>query len=196
MGLPINYRKSSEGVIASYDFFDFAARVGYKRFYGLRNNEGDRLIVSAIDSNSTNTAVTDGGATIYFDIMFNSPNGVYGSAFFSALYSVYNSTGNPKTSLTIEPFKVNIDTTTTSLATAITTDEITGGGTIAYKRCGAIIEIPKTHFKKGEKLRLKVILNRTGDTSGQRILYHNPMNVTVGGYSTTLLFDVPFLVDL
>ena len=63
-------------IIASFDFFDFAAGAGYKKFYlaGIRDSVGDKFILTTdgtLNASSGNFKLDTGTLTADFDIQFN-----------------------------------------------------------------------------------------------------------------------------
>lgn len=207
-GLP-QFVTGGTGQIASYDYYDLSARTGYKRFYALVCNEGSKLLTSAIDGNNFKTNTTTTGsptATKSFDLTFQAPNIVGGTGFIALTYEVFGGSGAGTTSaytkVTVK--KVDIASTVTTIGSQVTTDTVSAtGSTWTSRRAQVAIDITRTHFAIGEKLRLEIEFWCTcANPSPQVNFYHDPGNrgtpyneqYTLAAPRTDIVFDVPFRV--
>lgn len=165
-GIPAVYRKSSEGAVASYDYYDFAEGTGIKMFYGasqaisgattyfLTENAVYSKVIETGGDNATHadyTLVSD----IDFDLApFNMPKTIGGKALFNFFQKAYSG-GVCSGANLIRVRKWN-GTTETEIA-SVWTDGLTNiDGTHRYNFVLAPLTIPDTHFKRGEQLRVTV----------------------------------------
>ena len=199
--IPNNFQISGEAAVASYDFFDIAEGTGIKVFYGMDNETSagatqDSLgnAIIAVDGETTTT-----GSTYNFDLApFNLPKIITGTAYFQcALKGGTN--GGDDIYVTAQLQKWD-GTTATNITSAVQSATIIGQaiGWVTFP-----LTCTKTHFKKGEILRL-VVVSTMGAGTGW--FSHSPTNrdttqfaIGTGGGevpSSQMLVLVPFDLDL
>ena len=214
--LPTNIPIPVEAAIASYDYYDIAEGTGIKKFYGYVTKDSAGLKyylgIDAVYSSLIETVTAAAeypGYNIQLDLdfdltPFNLPRIIKGTALINQAMHVFVGTKPSVNAYIIYKVRKWDGTTETEIA-SIQTETITG---IAEKIFSIPITIPKTHFKKGEILRLSVqIYAAIGDpgtgTGGGTVIGHDPKNRD-GTYLTpstddtiTLLeFYCPFSIDL
>lgn len=188
--LPIAFRKASENQIATYDFFDALQQVGYKTFYGTKDESGNyRLITTQLDSIITYFEILGGTTSgeINFDVTFNQAATIKGDLFFQATFTVKSDAShNNQATPTVRILKVdssNAESTIGTLVNITTFQANTGNNTVGYR---ALIDfnIAETNFGVGEKLRIEVILNKSdNDSTSAARVYHDPTSRTTLGSS-------------
>jgi hypothetical protein len=205
MTIPTKYAAPQEQAVASYSFYDLTTKVGYKTFYGAKFKENatdkfylvtDRIDPTEFATNSNNNTALE----INYDLGFNVPLIMKGTAFFTC---TFRQTGSGGTTATITAYHVNEAGTETQLGDSV--DEIFATGTTPYNNYfihGAAVVIPNRKFKAGEKFRLSV--STTAGGAGSSVNHqHDPNNITAVGdigvadYPITALTAVlPFRIDL
>ena len=196
MGIPRVYRKSGEKAIASYNFTDIAEGTGIVIFKLATARDSSAtlqkiLIESNIysDSISTETAGSSSGSATKtgntdFDLtIFNLPKIIGGTAFVNIGWGCEgnsNNQGGTNAFLIVKIRKWDGSTETDlgeGKSSTIVGPESAGsftGITSALK-----IDIPKTHFKKGNNLRVTVeewTLLGGGSNPGSVHIGHDPQN--------------------
>ena len=205
MVLPQIYRKSSLAV-ASYDWLDYTAGVGYKRFLGAGAIDStgvtlfltNKVLESATNDGSTRAIWTAGeDIDLNFDITFGVPAVVGGGdAFLTFTVSKPANTGG---NAVINLYHVDLAAAETSIGTKTTrTYAVTGGG--EYYRETIVIAITKKAFAIGEKLRLSITF--TTDAGDSITMYHDPdtfltftdtASRTIG---SDLKLEMPFVIEI
>ena len=223
MPVPIMYRKSGEGAIASYAYTDIAEGTGVVLFYGFNSHDDGtddyHLGINAVRSNDKITINTAAGAAnakrldIDFDVTFNRPQNIKGNAIgtISWIAGDSNTANYGGTSYAVMKIRKWDGTTETEIASntkseTFTVPNLEANGTVKLVRAN-IASV--NHFKKGETLRVTIELWSTGGSSGTTIgLCHDPADraVTTAEYgvsgidlapeTTQLKIYVPFVLDL
>jgi hypothetical protein len=203
MPIPIYYRKSAEGATASYDWFDFASNVGYKRFYAAGATHASAAKVyfltttSGMNSDFENCGYDGNSADIDFDITFNMP-------IILAASNVYvNVSTRSQNAATTSHFHITVyhvtGVTETSLGTIESSTITQGGAGSAYYRRAVVVPITEKHFKKGDKLRINLVWTCSNggyvyfDPASSLSLTEATTGRTIG---TNLTVDVPIKIDL
>jgi len=163
-GHPQPFPPLSEGVIASYDYYDFASGYGYKTFYPC-------ILTGPVYALTTETIYSEteyiaGDYDVDFDIEFKRACDIKGEVLVNVAISRYNSTGSPVTiGYTCTIYIRHWDgTTETQLGNAaVTASESIG--TTEYRRFihGAKITVAEKHFKAGDSLRVTFVMVKTAD---------------------------------
>lgn len=214
MALPMKHRKSGEGAIASYDWTDIAEGVGYRTFYGVFNLSGSTgLLVNSrsVYSGTYNGyhTVSDPLTTSYVKVIskdfattFNLPKIVKGKVLINAGHLLGlegTSGGSVSVYDNVTIYKNNVSIGTMSGSEIIAT---TGIGLATSGMSSVIVDIPKTHFKKNDELKVlvDVYAKKTGTQLATTSLGHDPIgrdpDSTYARASTTLFINVPFVIDL
>ena len=220
MPIPILYRKSSEAGVASYDFFDLASGQGIVTIYGGAVYTGVTTksylltsqtfysddVVTSISGASYSTATK--ALDIDFDMSLNRPLTIKGNAIVNIPIGIQAGSG--------DTFTINANAILRRWDGTTETDIITASG--AYLS-GALItgdylrgmtaiklNIPQTHFKAGETLRLTAEIY--GDTQngnpGTYFIGHDPLNrastednpISWGTYPSIMSIQLPTKIDL
>ena len=203
MGLPIEFRRSGEGAVASYDWFDFASGAGYKRYYcaGAYETTNPKYFLttnSNIDGDYDNLSIST-SSDLDFDITFNTPLTIAGAdAIFN--WTIYLVNAAATSSVAINVYHVTSGGTETSIGTA-TSKTFTASGAGYIRQC-LKFGLTQKSFGVGEKLRINVIWTET-DASANIRLFFDPasrQSVTEGGTGATITTDftcdIPFRIDL
>ena len=216
MPIPVKYLKSAESAIASYSYADIADGTGNIVFYGYDYNESGvkyyRLTQTAIFSQDIETT-GDGFAAgvtgdnksldLDFDVTLNSPRIIKGDAKVIASFN-NKITGGVMDAALLYKFRKWDGAAETFLASGSsmrisnnTVDTVT-----------TIINIPRTHFKKGETIRLTVedwsLAKQAGFAASGTTLTHDPKDrdgtVIIPSTDATdtskLEVHIPFVLDL
>jgi len=203
MVIPINYRKSAEGSIASYDYFDIAEGTGIIVLYGAQDAAGNYVLSNQTLFSATIETSTTTSLEMNFDLApFNLPKDIKGTAIVSYGTSIQGNTGGGTLLFTF--YKVS-DSVETSM----------GSCTVSHNKPFVLGEflsatLTETHFKIGDSLRLSVLLTDNSDVGIGFGL--DPLNrdgtASYGGFNlnltpsttpsvtTQLKFYCPFKIDI
>ena len=192
----------------NYDWIDVAGATGHIEFNGLNafDTDGDNWILIQSDNNSivsdlggTNlikrTEKTTNGGTSFeedFDLTpFQLPRTLEGDAFFRI--GLVGAGANVTTCIItakIRKWDGSLETEIASKASAAFT-------LLAETTRTLQITVPRTHFKKGENLRLTVTIS-SADSGNQYRIGHDPQDKAVASVSagnTKLSLTIPFKLD-
>jgi len=204
MALPNYYVQVGEQAIASYDFYDLATRIGYKKFYGcaqynssdtastapaaMTNSTAYFLAVDTVQSDPIYTPHTgtplngtwSNAIDIDFDLIFSNPQIISGDAFINATVQVTDAGLNGDLYVTTKYFIRHYDgSTETDLGSGFGRYEYTNETTEVHRDC-VKINIPLTKFKVGDRLRVtaQVIWASNHATPNDKscLIYHDPAN--------------------
>lgn len=226
MGIPINYRKTREAAIATYDFVDIASGTGYRIFYGGQAPSGSTFLsgqqiasdrVSMDSGAAAAVAANEASATPKvnrnFDMLFNLPQNIKGKAIIEIPHGWYDS-GNQTTYQKIFCQIQKWDGTTATTLVACSGGQwlaLGQGAAAENKDTNSTVtgEIPLTHFKKGESLRLNIYDNTWEAGGNAHRVYigadplgrlqtdkDNDAQVKFISGSTVLKAYIPFRIDL
>lgn len=198
MSVPQVYRKSAEGTIASYSFYDLTTGTGYKKFYGIDSISGANaiysLVTEAVTSNTDST--TFSSCNLNFDLDINVPTILKGRAFFEQPIGV--ATAGDTITISGAFYKVNSGGTASLIGTPVSLDispNALGSGNSWCYITGSV-DIPQPLvFKKGEKIRYNIIVSGIASTGR---LFHDTRGVSVSASYpfTNLIVYLPFRIDL
>ena len=182
MGIKRTYRGIPEPNLASYDFYDLATGTGYKNFYGadlsLSGASTYRLTTQTPYALVGSTSYYEVASDLDFDVTFEVPITLEGDCLVSVPIT---SGSNFTATLTLRFYKVD-GVTETLIGEAMNASK-------ALNNSSAIItwvyDMPLTHFKRGEKLRLNLIGSNPGGTK-ILIYLHDPKSRSLGAPATTI----------
>ena len=219
--LPVNFRKSQETAVATYNYTDIASGTGFVIFYA--GKLADSNVLSSFTFYSDNVLEPTAAltATTYtllndddYDVMFNTPRAIEGNAIITVPMGMYPTANDKnvtlKATVTIRKWD---GTTETDIATNDGVFEINGASSATlYTKMTAIdITVPRTSFKAGETLRLTIAFYGKVETAGNsKVWYgHDPKsrpttdeelaasaNYTFSTDPSILEFHCPFKLDL
>lgn len=219
MPLPMTYRKGVTPPIASYDFFDIAEGTGVVEFFGAEvETHGGADYVLTHSEIYAEGILTDGvlpgtfAAAVFnqdFDISFNIPKIIKGTALFNIPVGIYQTNANAgEIYATIDIKKVSgaVSSTLASVQSSTWTGEGGAGGTTQHY-LSFPATISKTKFKRYDTLRLTIKLySRVTAGSGRWAIWHDPkgrndtLNATwtsVSNFMSGVLSAyIPFVIDL
>lgn len=216
--------RTSIGAIASYDFTSLLTKTGYVNLYGTKNQSGYALTPNNVYSETVMTVTTSSAGTdtiqhdVDFDIQFNTPQNLKGNLIANVPVGIRNTAGSAQSyNLYVKVYvrKWN-GTTETEIANATGTTLAWGGtttanGAQATAMLSVSINVPLTHFKIGEYLRITTEVHGwNGGAASEYYLGHDPKNRatdlknftlsgaarTFGNDPTTLLILTPFRADI
>lgn len=210
MGVPVVYRKVNQQIIASYDGIDANLGLGYKTYYAFDNASGNYLMGGAIiDSNNkyTDESPTSVNSTLEFDkdfdILFKFPETVEGKLLLN--YTLEPLSGGVNVFYyyhTVFIYHVDGAGTETQLATFTEAEKTVLAGGSLTRRILQALDISKTRFAIGEKLRLTFHIYmkyQTAVSNNKVRLWHDPSSRDVA-YDTDNMTDftmsVPFRIQL
>ena len=145
-------------ILASYDYFDFATGLGYKKYYmaGLADSVGNKFILTDDDgllADLDNYRVGANGTDVDFDITFNNTISIAAAnatisytikteaaAAITMAWTIYHVRGGSETSL------------------GTITDSTTTAGGLAYYRKSMKVALTAKDFQIGDILRVNVIV--------------------------------------
>ena len=182
--VPINFPTPTEGSIASYDWTDVAEGSGYVIFYGTETRTStastpiliNTIIPSAGDAGQR---FIEDNQTWSIDVgAFNLPKIVNGTAYVSC--ALKKGTGN--TYITVKFQKVDAASATTDISSTIQSNTASTDGFNFLVPAA----LTKTHFKKGEKLRLSLGIS---DGTASKIWY-DPTGTDGAAFRVYVPFDL------
>lgn len=190
--------------IASYDFTDIAEGTGMVKFEGTVSKTSTStsfILVKPTLKSSQITTIKNGTGSITLDFYtskFILPQTVKGTAL---LVATIGATHNSSARLDIQLKKGD----GTVISAQITTPTFTGDGgsqeTLATETLTQIPITNTTHFKKGEQIRMTIILTETGTNDAE--LGHDPLNgdgnyikPSSTSHTTSLKLYIPFRIDI
>lgn len=204
MALPMPFQISGGNISPSYDWFDFAAGAGYKRFYAAACDiSGSTLYFltsKQIDGDVTarSVTITNTNTELNFDITFNSPITI---ATSEAVINWTTQQSNGASVYAIFTFyHVDASSTETSIGT-VTTSTRNAGADVNDRRLTKV-SLTQKSFGVGEKLRLEVKFYTSGAGKNATIFYDPASRQTFAESATgatigsDLTIDVPFRIDL
>lgn len=218
--LPQTFPDPGTAAITSYSFIEVADGTGVAVFYAGKRNEGGSAsggILASQQFYSTpvltyQTITLDAnyslGAHQNFYATFNRPINVKGQCLVTIPFGIKANdafTYSMFASGALVKVSGGVDTTLFRLSGAITTKALTDDEYVyALDTIGA--ELPFTHFKKGDQLKLEIqILAKGGAAGNDVMLGHDPqsraLNIntttpTFGTEETTLTLNLPIQLDL
>lgn len=199
MAIPTTFPPVQNQAIASYSYTDIAEGTGMTNFY----------LAQTIDSTGTNTILTTqlarsavneistgdaAGREDDFDLTaFNIPKTIEGTALISFHQRDTDSTSNNSVTITIKKWD---GTTETELGTNTTE-------TINDESKRVLLEIPltRTHFRKGDVLRVTMKITRGGTFpgAGEGIYGTSPaaeISDNLAATETKSIITIPFILDV
>ena len=213
MGIKQIYRNTGEGAVASYDFTEIANGLGIVDFNGFSTNSGGvesfHLTNGSPFSNLVDTSGSLTGAagtTLEFDFdssPFNLPRSIRGDTSVVLSWKVTNNTSSNSNFVYATLNKLD-GTTETLLST--TSGAILDSGIGARTNTLSFNGVPKTHFKKGEQVRLTVGIQvvTAGNDPKRGFFAFDPQNrdgfnispSTDSSSTSKLIMSLPFDIDL
>lgn len=210
-GIPQNFQAISN-VLANYNFVDIAAGTGYINFYA--GNTVDKVLLSNFTYYSdvikhTSGAITFGADQLLFDVDFdtvlNRPLDVRGLGIVNVPIACNTASG----SSFVNGYVTVILRKWNGVETDIVSNTSSGwsvASAITYDTLSVDLDIPLTHFKIGETLRLtlKVYGSGTGDNPGaaRYVSYADDPKGRTTGWDTSgavpsqLMFQCPVRLNL
>ena len=203
MAIQRRYRNIAQRSIASYDYTDIAEGTGVVKFYAYSSASSlaetyNLTTDSSINSRNIFSSLsgTPGNSYTYnFDLQaFNLSKVVKGTAIVNGLMTYHPGTNNQVY------VKAQILKWDGSTETAIS-GQIQSQNNVGVESTFCIkLPLTETHFRKGEILRLKMVLYAIG--SDVASLFHDPQGRVAGDFSTTATYSstlrilMPFRLDL
>lgn len=223
MTVPIYHRKGAEKAIASYDYTDIAEGTGTVIYY-LTKTAQDSVTSGALVSNTpysqavmtlTQQACPQNVYVLVhdedFDLKFNLPKVIKGKCTINIAEGQREENDDAYRSYIHAYLEKVSNGTATSLVDAsggTLIGQAGGAGTYTYNVDAIEVDIPKTHFKKGDMLRLTVkqwaTCHNTSGNNAQIFFGHDPKNrattdmeaYTFGTAPSISQIHVPFVIDL
>jgi len=218
------YAQTQEPAIASYSYTDIAAGTGVQTFYAASATSGANFILTSETLYSENVmtwAGTDNAnyakkIDLDFDVELNLPRRIKGDLIANVPFGIgwkEASTGtNSYAVVTLK--KVDVNDAETTIATATGKVLGIGGTAIGQVMDCIILDVPLTHYKKGEKIRITVEIwaKRENAVTVFVLLGHDPQSRAYGYWDqinggapkdfdfgttpTNMSFRIPFVLDL
>ena len=209
--LPPHFRKATPGKITNYGFADVITGKAYLQLYAGTGENNNTLLGFQFDSSDILTeADGDTGDSmtkekdIDFDIEFETTQQIEGTAIINITHGVQGASAPQVDSfLIVKLIHVDATPTETILATKQTPTIINAPNPEA-ERYAIDLDIAKTDFKRGEKLRLTVELWVDGSDAGVYAFFcHDPngrapiasetnTNSVTDSHDTSLNLWIPF----
>lgn len=206
MAIPTIFGEQSSP-IASYSYNDISEGTGTVIYYGACASTATATYEYLLTKESSFVSAKSGWlallnnteTTFNFDVNFNLPKYVQGSAFVAVPFYL-NTLGSAagRSAYTKCTFYKWDGATETAISSEITSESFTIGAGVAssYGTVVSKIALTSTQFKRGETLRLKLKANIT---NGAGTIYagigFSPSNQVTGWTSSRLSCFVPFRID-
>ncbi len=224
MTLPKVYRNVGERAIATYDYIDIAEGTGVIKFQGFEtetvsagnfdyNLSRNTLISTEIETTSADVSlvVTPGTKLLDLDFdlaQFNLPKIIKGTAYIGTSFAITDTGGaGSANGYMIYKLRKWDGSSETEIASVQSITRTTGAS--SCERVSLPLTIPKTHFKKGDILRLTIegwAFESGGDATGKITAAHDPSNsegtIIISAnfqgetFTTKLDVHIPFVIDL
>lgn len=197
------YRKTGEGSISSYSFYDLATGTAYKTFYGMDAISGSSVIRNlspdTITSLTGYDSQTNQKQDLDFDLQINKPLTLYGDAIINVPISAVNAgaMGNIPIVISGAIMLVRNGTETQLGNTAVNTLNFINLTTRQWKMSTQVIGVPLTTLQPGDKVRFNVIAPAF-DANTTIYIHHDPngLYVTAIDLDTRLKVNLPLAIDL
>lgn len=199
------YRKSPD-IIASYNWEDLTARLGYINFYaGVFDNNGteqERLVTQPFFSNSPDSKTTTPfeGAIMdrTFTIDFGITRTVEGEVVIQIPVEGGKGTAGAGNQTFTHKITIKKNITTIGSGTIKGVVPVPGSFVKAGGMCSGMIEVPRTNFSEGDTLSVKIASSNSGlsNTSWAGVSHEPSGTVKTGETYPTgaLTIAVPFLL--
>lgn len=201
--LPQVFRKSTDNLNFSVDYFDYASGAGYKSYYPAGANVSAANVYFLTPSTSGESGAGTTGARYLaasgatasraFLLTFNNPATIAAADCF-AFATLDKDASNAQ--FNIEIIKVAADGTGTSIGREFLKER---GGAAGYYREALVIPLSQTSLGVGDKLKVVLEMRAVGTSN----IYHDPASrqtFTEAGTSATIGSDfelqIPFKIDL
>jgi hypothetical protein len=208
-GVPTNFQAISN-VLANYNFVDIASGTGYIDFYAGDTVDTKQLsnftYYANTEFDAANAAAGSGDTVIFdhdFDTTVNRPLDVRGVGIVNVPIRNIGVAGNVITYVICKLRKYSSGVETDIVSNTSTSKASLGGTTTAYWMLAVDLDVPLTHFKVGDIMRLTIELHASNaDGSPRSVAYgHDPKNRsdlwdTTGAVPSQLLFLCPVRLNL
>ncbi len=179
MTLPQKFPTQPPSAIATYDYIDIATGTGHVTFYGSGSwtsaGLSTYLIQQAFFGNGT---LVEGTSTLDLS-PFNFPSTVKGIAYVS-FYLNKSAAGGHTVTMKFQ----KVSDTTTDISSAIISRTLSAAATTQET---LVIPLTETHFKRGDILRLEVVISAGAGTA--------TIEVTPTG-AEPMILSIPFRTEL
>ncbi len=189
MPLPNIYTREDERVLATFDFFDVADGTGFVKYWLSASSSPatdyhlgtEQVYSTVIDTKGTSTTSSTKIIDLDFDLTsFNLPRTIRGTALVQSTLKVSSAAGTTINTVFMQTRIRKWDgTNETEIAVARSQNVVQINGTIGHEMILFPITIPKTHFRKGETLRVTVELwgiKGVADGASFSWFGHDPQN--------------------
>lgn len=209
--VPIAFPEKPRQAIASFDFTDIADATGTVIFLGLKTiadtTANHHLTQDSLFSEDINAVAKSTGTAlntwemehdIDFDLsIFNLPQTIRGSAKVSVTMQMIVRAGNTGRSYFIAKLRKWDGSSETEIANtqSSTFEDVPGGSdSTNYKTVAMNITVPRTHFNKGDTLRMTI---EHWAFNSEILFYADPKGRTAGSADTTVMeAHIPFDIDI
>lgn len=203
---------------ATYDFFDIAEGTGIQNFYAGQSISSGALIhtgflttdssMLSVKTSEKRHDVAGFGSDVDYDVLFNLPKTIKGNVRITYSQGVNRDVGTPAISLVFRLYKVSNGVETIIGSKAEGTETSRGIAGQESDQHNLLIVAPKTHFKRGDTLRLNVqmygivgaAVNTIGygcDPSNRTDIVDASGSIVISsGETTQLKVGVPFVIDI
>ena len=212
-GVPIVYRDRRERILANYDYTDIAAGSGYVKYFLFAEEDENgfnyHIQEKAKWSSKTTLAHSLGASgdesTEFITGTFKRSQVIEGIALFNCTFNFKGSFGGPnhgKMSIELYHYDGSTSTQIGNTWTSETLSETQGDDESIIIM--AQINCPKTNFKMGDQLKIKIISTYSGSDVGSFEYGISPQNrdgsrikpSTSSNVTTVFNTEIPFKIDL
>jgi len=207
MGIPRVYNQATEGAVVSYDWFELSDGTGYKTFYGFstdRPSTSGELQLLTTSPLYSDSKVVSGTTTVGISLSgvytskFNLSKNIKGNSYIS--FGWWSNTNDMFPFCKIYKTEGSTDTLIGEASGALVSNAPLSLPKVTTLRA----DLPLTHFKKNDILKLKVGITAAAGGAGAISNFgQDPMNrddlkivPSTDNTTTKIIFNVPFVPDL
>ena len=219
MTLPRTFRKSRDNILASFSFTDLASGTGFVTYNGFNSEDSNGLDFHLTEKSTGFSQVVGqtidlSGSGTAFDLdfdtsTFNLPRTIEGEAIVTlgcGLESLVTTGGRATITVKIRKWDGSTETEIVSVTSATDILTVTAGNN-EQELLVIPLTVPRTLIKKGELLRLTIIIEYTkvgGSGDGRVILGHDPKDRDFDkltpssnkNHTTSIIFEAPFRINI
>lgn len=212
-GKPRNFQAISN-VLPTYNFVDIASGTGFINFYAGDSGNAAAFHLSNYTFYSSNIVITSAGLAdnltdvvsldYDYDVELNRPLNVAGITIVNIPFSSTSGTRHVTSAYVKAIFRKWDGATETDIATSSASAALSYSAAVQYKMGCVSLDIPLTHFKIGETMRLTIRVYATTDSGGAGASVSfaaDPKNRTTGwdtsaAVPSQLVFQCPVRLNL
>jgi hypothetical protein len=199
-GVPLNFQAISN-VLPTYNFVDIISGTGYVNFYAGDTVDKKMLSNYTYYSDVGITSTSNSNFDVDFDIVLNRPMDIKGIGIVQIPAAAITSSQPMTMYLTVYFRKVTGGVESDIISNISRTINTTVDNTRAYSMLSVDLDIPLTHFKIGDTIRLSFVSTYASAGNVYCLMAYDPKGRTTGWDTTgavpsQLIFQCPVRLNL